>query len=36
MDDPNVRSFREAIVVRLAELQEIEPDPDYDVMWCGM
>jgi hypothetical protein len=36
MDDPNIWAFREAIVVRLAELKKIEPNPDYDVMWCGM
>ena len=27
--------FRKAIEERVAELQRIEPNPDYDVRWCG-
>ena len=28
--------FGNAIRTRVAELQEIEPDPQYDAKWCGM
>ena len=28
--------FREAVMARVAELKKIEPDPRYDVKWCGM
>lgn len=35
-DNPQVAAFAEAIQRRLAELQEIEPNPDHDIMWCGI
>jgi hypothetical protein len=28
--------FQEAIMTRVVELQKIEPEPRYDVKWCGM
>jgi hypothetical protein len=28
--------FRTSVVARVAELQEIEPEPNYDVKYCGM
>lgn len=36
VDDPNVRKFHDAIVARIEVLRKIEPNADYDVMWCGM
>ena len=35
-DVENVRLFSEALRTRLAELKEIEPNPDFDVRWCGL
>jgi len=35
-EEPKVRAFYQAVLARLAELQEIEPNPDYDLKWCGM
>lgn len=36
LDDPVTRATFEAIMLRVAELQKIEPEPDYDLMWCGL
>ena len=30
------RIFGNAVRARVAELQKMEPDPQYDVKWCGM
>ena len=30
------RQFHSAVAARLAELQKIEPEPNYDVKYCGM
>jgi hypothetical protein len=35
-DIEDVRLFAKAITARLAVLKEIEPDPDFDVKWCGI
>jgi len=32
----DVRTFRDAIRTRVAELRVIDPDPTYSVKWCGM
>jgi hypothetical protein len=34
--DEKVRIFYAEVMARLAELQELEPEPDYDLMWCGV
>ena len=34
--DEKVRIFYAEVLARLAELQELEPEPDYDLMWCGI
>jgi len=36
LEDPRILATSERILSRVAELREIEPHPDYDVMWCGM
>lgn len=36
LEDPASRATFEAIMLRVAELEEIEPEPDYDLMWCGL
>ena len=36
LDDQITRQTYESIQARLAELRVIEPEPDYDVMWCGI
>ena len=28
--------FSNEVTARLAELQELEPNPNYDLMWCGV
>lgn len=33
---PITRMTLDSIQARLAELREIDPDPDYDIMWCGV
>ena len=30
------REFERAVEARMAELRKIDPDPDYDVKYCGM
>lgn len=35
-DDPRLVSFYNKIMQRVAELRVIEPNPDYDLMWCGI
>jgi hypothetical protein len=35
-DIENVREFGASITARIAELKTVDPDPDYDVKWCGM
>jgi len=35
-NDDNAMRFYNAVMARLAALQEIDPDPDYDLMWCGI
>ena len=32
----DVRTFRTVIGARIAELRVVDPDPMYDVKWCGM
>ena len=32
----NVREFTAAVSARVAELKTVDPDPNYDVKWCGM
>jgi hypothetical protein len=32
----NVREYGAAVSLRLAELKTVDPDPNYDVKWCGM
>jgi hypothetical protein len=32
----NVRDFTAAVSARVAELKTVDPDPNYDVKWCGM
>ena len=32
----DVRAFGTAIRTRVAELRVVDPDPTYDVKWCGM
>jgi len=27
--------YRDSILARLSELEQLEPNPEYDVMWCG-
>jgi len=34
-DDVYAPMYQEAILSRLAELKELELNPEYDVMWCG-
>ncbi len=34
--DERMRLFVSHVTARLAELQELEPNPDYDLMWCGV
>ncbi len=36
LDDPLVKRFSEEILIRLSVLQELEPEPNADVMWCGV
>ena len=35
VNDERSRVFFEGVTTRLAELQDLEPNPDYDLMWCG-
>jgi hypothetical protein len=35
-NDERARRFSGEVVTRLAELKELEPNPDYDLMWCGV
>ncbi len=35
LDTVYVPIYREAIQIRLAELEQLETNPEYDVMWCG-
>ena len=35
-NDERARAFVSRLTARLAELQELEPNPDYDLMWCGV
>jgi hypothetical protein len=35
-NDERVRIFYNEVLARLAELQELEPNPDFDLMWCGV
>ena len=35
LDAVNSQIYQDAIVNRLAELERLEPNPEYDVMWCG-
>jgi len=32
----NVVEFGAAVSLRVAELKTVDPDPNYDVKWCGM
>ena len=32
----SVAEFGAAVSLRLAELKTVDPDPNYDVKWCGM
>ena len=32
----NVREFGAAVSLRLVELKTVDPDPNFDVKWCGM
>jgi hypothetical protein len=34
-DGKDVEVYRAAVFARLEELQELEPEPDADVTWCG-
>ena len=36
IDSPLVTKFQEEIFARISELQELEPNPVADVMWCGV
>jgi len=35
LDAVNTPIYQDAILSRLAELERLEPNPEYDVMWCG-
>ena len=35
LDTEYMPVFQEAIRNRLAELEQIDTNPEYDVMWCG-
>jgi hypothetical protein len=35
-NDEKSMIFSNEVSGRLAELQELEPNPDYDLMWCGV
>ncbi len=36
VDNPLVTKFGEEILARVSELEELEPNPVADVMWCGV
>ena len=36
LDSPLITKFREDIFARISELQELEPNPTADIMWCGV
>ena len=36
LDNPLTTKFRAEIFARVGELQELEPNPVSDVMWCGV
>jgi hypothetical protein len=35
LDVVNTQIYEDAIRNHLAELEQLEPNPEYDVMWCG-
>ena len=35
-DDDYLAEYRRALDARLAELKEIDPEPDWDLKHCGM
>ena len=36
LNDKRTLKFANAVRARLVELQKQEPNPDYDLMWCGV
>ena len=36
LDSPLIKKFREEILTRVSELREQEPNPNANVMWCGV